>query len=490
MNSRRTLALAAALALAGTLAFPSAAAPLFDEPGDDAGGSVELLPAADSEYATVGPDGDLALDLTPGDVGLNPGAVTTFDEVFYVRYTGERYAEVWVTADSAAVTFDVDGEPAGSQAQRVRVGPDETVPVSVRVNTSEGVVDVGGLTVHSRVADGGNDGEQKKAATTTADSSTEVSVPAVQHRATGPESMSFTMLAPTAGEPLTLDTGRMAVAGDGERAASLESVSVTPASGDAMTVDVERAAATAAGPVPSDAADALGAVRVDASTDVDAATFRLAVDDALLEDAAVDDAGDLSFYRQSDGEWSEVPLSVVAEREDGVVVEGTTEGFSTFVLAAERAAIGVSEASVSPATVGVNDSATVTATVTNDGGGAGERTVAVTVDGEVVAEHSVSLDAGESATVTASVAPGPGEHAVAVDGVDAGTLVVEAAESDAEDDEGSDESGAESVDTDSGDDPLEEPAGFDAGTLAAAGFAAALVVVTIGVWRRWRGGVE
>jgi len=57
--SRRTLALAAALALAGTLAFPSAAAPLLDGPSDDVSGGVELLPAADSEYATIGPDGKL-----------------------------------------------------------------------------------------------------------------------------------------------------------------------------------------------------------------------------------------------------------------------------------------------------------------------------------------------------------------------------------------------------------------------------------------------
>ena len=251
-----------------------------------------------------------------------------------------------------------------------------------------------------------------------------------------------------------------------------------------------RTAATTAGPVPSETADALGAVRVDAGTDVDAATLRLAVDDAFLDDVAVETVGDLTLYRQSDGAWSAVPLSVVAEREDSVVVAGETDGFSTFVLAAERPAIAVSEASVSPATASANDAAAVTATVTNDGGAAGERTFAVTVDGEVVAERSVSLDAGESATVTASVAPGPGEHAIAVDGVDAGTLVVEAADGGDSADDARDGPGAESVDTDSGDDPLDEPAGFDFGTLAAAGLAAALAVVVVGVLRRWRGGGE
>lgn len=486
MHTRRALALAAALALAGTLVFPSTAAPLLDGPSDQLGarGEVELLPATDSEYATVGPDGELALDLSPGDVGLNPGSVTAFGDVFYVRYTGDRYAEVWVTADSPAVSFAVDGERADSETDRVRVGPGDVVPVSVRVDTTEGdLAGAQGLTVHSRVADP----EQTTAAAST-DDTTAVSVPAVQRRVTGPESMTFTMLAPTAGESITLDTGGLAVAGTGERATTLESVRVTPASDDAMTVDVERAAATAAGAVPSDGAEALGAVRVDASTDVQEATFRLAVDDDFLADAAVADLGDLALYRQSDGEWTEVSLSVVGEREGGVVVEGSTDGFSTYVLAAERPAIGVNEASVSPATVAVNDAATVTATVTNDGGAAGERTLAVTVGGEVVAERTVALDAGESTTVTASVAPGVGEYAVAVDGVDAGTLVVRADDSGGAADGGSDESGSANADVTS--EPLDEPAGFEARTLAAAGFAAAVAVVGVGVWRRWRGGAE
>ena len=480
---RRTLALAAALALAGTLVFPSAAAPLLGGPSDDLGGSLELVAGADSEYATVGPDGELALDFTPGDTGLNPRSTTTFGEAFYVRYTGDRYAEVWLSADSAAVDFAVAGEPAGSRAERVTLGPGAVVPVTVRVDTRiRGPLDVDGVTVHSRVAEPPSDGER---ASTVEAATTGASVPTVQRRVTGPDSATFTMLAPTAGEPLTLDTGGTVVAGDGDRAAVLESVAMTPASSDAMTVAVSR---TAAGPLPDGTADALGAVRVDASADVDAATFRLAVDDAFLEDTAVADAGDLAFYRESGGEYSEVALSVVAERADGVVLEGTTPGFSTFVLAAERPALGVGEASVSPAAVSANESATVTATVTNDGGAAGERTVAVTVGGDVVAERGVSLAAGESATVTASIAPGPGEHAVAVGGVDAGTLVVAGNDSGGSADGGADADDADDADT--GDEPLAEPAGFDAETLLAAGLAVALVVVGTGVWRRRRGGAE
>ncbi len=458
------------------------------------GDGVELLPAEDSQYATVGPDGELALDLTPGDAGLNPGAVTDFGAVFYVRYTGDQYAEVWVTAGSEAVSFAVDGQPAGSAAQNVRVGPDEVVPVSVRVDTTSGDdLDVGGLTVHSRVAEpereaDGQTAERTAETTTDSTDTTEVSVPAVQRRGTAADGLTFTMLTPTAGDALTLDTDGMVVAGEPERGAVLESLTVTPASGEGMTVDVER---TAADPVPGEAVESLGAVRVDASTDVDAATVRLAVDDAFLADVAVDDVDDLSLYRHGgDGEWSEVSLSAVAERNGSTVLEGSTGGFSTFVLAADRPTIGVSAASVSPATVSADGSATVSATLRNDGQAAGERTVPVTVGGEVVAERTVVLEAGETATVTASVSPGPGEHTVSVGGVEAGTVSV-AADKDGEAG-GSDESDGDAPATDSGDEPAEnvqsEPAGFDFETLAGAGVAVAVVVVGVGALRRRRGG--
>jgi hypothetical protein len=348
--------------------------------------------------------------------------------------------------------------------------------------------------VHSRVAepDGEADGQTAEPAagtTTETTDATDVSVPAVQRRGTAADGLTFTMLAPTAGDAVTLDTDGMVVAGESGRAAVLESLTVTPSSGEGMTVDVER---TAVGPVPVDAVEPFGAVRVDASTDVDAATVRLGVDDAFLADVAVDDVGDLSLYEQSAaGEWSEVALSVVAEREGGVVVEGTTEGSSTLVLVADRPAIGVSGASVSPATVSANGSATVSATLRNDGRAAGERTVPVTVGGEVVAERTVALGPGETATVTASVSPGTGEHAVSVGGVEAGTVNV-AADGDGEAG-GSDESGgdASSAAADSGDEQAgavqSEPAGFDFETLAGAGVAVAVVVVGVGVLRRRRG---
>jgi len=508
---RRWLALAAALALAGSLVFPSAAAPLLGGPVDTTtGDGVELLPAADSEYATVGPDGELAVDLAPGETGLNRGSVTDLGAVFYVRYAGDRDAEVWVTADSDAVSFAVDGQPAGSASERVRVGPDEAVPVSVRVDTTTSggglLADVDGLTVHSRVGEpesGAGGGTAETTATTT--DATEVSIPAVQRRGSAAGgSLSFTLLAPTAGESRTLDTGRLVVAGDGARAAVLESLAVTTASGEATTVDVERVDGARAAEVAGGAVDVLGAVRVDAGSAVDAATVRLAVDDAFLAERGVDGVDDLALYRQpGGGEWREVPLSVADARNGSTVLSGTVDGFSTFVLAAERPAVGVSEASVSPAAAGTNESATVTATVTNDGGAAGERTVAVAVGGEVVAERTVALAPGEAATVAASVSPGPGEHAVSVGGVDAGTLTVASAGSggaSGADGDGSD--GAEATSTDgpgttTGDgdgsgsptaDALSEPAGFDFGTLAGAGVAVAVAVVGVGALRRRRGG--
>jgi hypothetical protein len=473
--SRRTLALAAALALAGTLAFPSAAAPLLDGPSDDVSGGVELLPAADSEYATIGPDGKLALDLTPGETGLNPDSVTVFGDVFYLRYTGDRYAEVWVTADSDEVTFEVAGQPVDSRAEGVRLGTDEAVPVSVRVNTTEGDLDVDDITVHSRVA------EPETADAMTVDDKVG---PNVRTVAASEGSRQFTVLHASAGEPVALDTSGMSVV---ETNVTLEELSVTRATDGALSVGVRRVGASSAGPLPASGADALGAVEVTTKSserEIRRATFRFSVAEDYL-DAVDTDAGDLTLYRHSDGEWSEVDATVVGERAGRLFVAAEADGFSTFVLAAERPAIGVQSASVDPATAAADEPVTVTGEVENAGGAAGERTVALTLDGRVVAEQAVALDAGESTTVTFTTTPSPGEYDVAVGGTDAGSLVVEAGSGDGTTAASGSGDESDAAATDGADEtPVAEPAGIDLQAVAGVSVMLALVVATLALVRR------
>jgi hypothetical protein len=79
----------------------------------------------------------------------------------------------------------------------------------------------------------------------------------------------------------------------------------------------------------------------------------------------------------------------------------------------------------------------VTAEVTNAGDAPGARTVALTLDGDPVAERQVDLAPGESTTLSFRVGPSStGAYDVRVDSADAGRLVVEGSETDTGGDEG------------------------------------------------------
>jgi len=332
--------------------------------------------------------------------------VTVFGDVFYLRYTGDRYAEVWVTADSDEVTFEVAGQPVDSRAEGVRLGTDEAVPVSVRVNTTEGDLDVDDITVHSRVA------EPETADAMTVDDKVGPNVRTVAASEGSPDSSPCCTRLRGAG-----GAGHV---GDERRRDKRDARGAVGDARDRRRAVGRRATrgASSAGPLPASGADALGAVEVTTKSserEIRRATFRFSVAEDYL-DAVDTDAGDLTLYRHSDGEWSEVDATVVGERAGRLFVAAEADGFSTFVLAAERPAIGVQSASVDPATAAADEPVTVTGEVENAGGAAGERTVALTLDGRVVAEQAVALDAGESTTVTFTTTPSPGEYDVAVGG--------------------------------------------------------------------------
>ncbi|MFD1527144.1 DUF1102 domain-containing protein, partial [Halolamina salina] len=67
--NRRTLTLVVAFVVAGTLAFPSAAAPLFGGQTDQVGNDVVLAPSSD--YAYLDGDGELVVDLSASNPALD-----------------------------------------------------------------------------------------------------------------------------------------------------------------------------------------------------------------------------------------------------------------------------------------------------------------------------------------------------------------------------------------------------------------------------------
>ena len=451
---RRVVALAAALALAGTLAFPSVAAPLFSGPTDDLANDVELAPSSDYAFLE---GSELVVDLSaanPDAEGVNGDAVTTIADVFRVRYNGSRYAHVWLTHDSDAVTFYADGALVQSAAANVTLAPNESVAVGLRVDTTgataDGVLDE--ITVHSRAADPA-DVAATDADTEDADAGDGSTVQTLAPDAT---SRRFTALGTNAGESTAFDASELGL--DGAAGALVLREVEVASTGGSVSVGVEATGTTAShSRVESLGAAPLGGVRVtDRLGSAGRATLRFSAPaDYFAERNAT--LADLSVYRDDGGTLSKLAVSRVGERDGRLFFEAETPGFSTFVVALDRARVRVTDAALARATATPGESVDVTATVSNAGNVAGERTVPVSVGGTVVAERSVDVAPGDAATVTAQVSrDAPGEYAVEVGGVDAGTLAV-AAENQS-DDAAVEQAPADAPAPDDG--PVREPAGF------------------------------
>jgi len=482
---RRLLALAAALALAGTLAFPSVAAPLFSGPTDQLDNDVDVELAPSSDYAHLDDDGELLVDLSaanPDAEGVNDDAVTGIADVFRVRYNGSQYAHVWLTHESDAVTFYANGEPVQSEANNVTLGQNETVAVGVRVDTTgetaDGLIDE--ITIHARAADPEDvaGGEDENADT----NALSFSGSAVQTRAPTATSRRFTVLGANAGETTTFDASSLALDGT-DSELTLDEVDVT-STGGSVSLDVEAdGTEDSRSRVAEQGAEPLGAVSVtDGLDSAGRTTLRFSVPTGFFEDRGAAPKN-LAVYRDNGGTLSKLPVAMVGERGGRLYFEAETPGFSTFVVAADRARLRVTDAMLERASAAPGETVAVTANVSNAGSITGERTVAVAVDGSVVAERVVEIAAGETATVTAPVVHNEtGEHAVAVDGVDAGTLVVE------DENQTDGAAPAQPPGGDSVDEPSREPAGFGLTDLLGLVALLAIVAASLVLARRtpWR----
>jgi hypothetical protein len=480
LHARRTAALAAALAIAGTLAFPSVAAPLFSGPTDQLGNDVELAPSSD--YARLD-YGKIVVDLSvanPDAEGVNDDAVTVIDDVFRVRYNGSQYAHVWLTHESDAVTFYANGEPVQSEAANVTLAPNETVEVGLRIDTTGETADalLDEITIHARAAEPEDVADSESGSANSNSPSSSGST--VQTWAPDATSRRFVALGVSAGETTTLDASRLALDGtDGEL--TLDEVDVA-STGGSLSLDVDATGTESSrSRVAERGAEPLGAVSV---TDrlAGRATLRFSVPTGYFE--ARDIAPEhLAVYRDDGGTLSKRPVSMTGERGGRVHFETETPGFSTFVVAADRARLRVTDATLERASAAPGEAIAVTANISNAGSLTGERTVAVSVDGSVVAERMVEVEASETARVTAQVAHDEtGEHAVAVDGVDAGTFVVQAENQ-------TDSTAVEQTPAgETSDEPIEEPAGFGLTDLLGLVALLAIVAASLVLARRtpWR----
>ncbi|WP_179204566.1 DUF1102 domain-containing protein [Halobacterium hubeiense] len=425
-----------------------------------------------SDYARLD-DGELVVDLSaanPDAEGVNDDAVTGIEDVFRVRYNGSRYAHVWITHDSDAVTFYADGAPVQSQATNVTLAPNATVAVGMRVDTTGETADglINKITVHARAAD---PADVASGASVTGNTGTPLAEDStVQTRALTETSRRFTVFGADAGETTTFDASRLVLDG-AAGVLALDEVDVA-STGGSVSVDVEAAGTAASSSrVAQRGAAPLGAVTVtDRLDSAGRATLRFSAPVGYFEERGVAPAN-LTVYRDDGGDLSKLAVVTTGERGGRLHFEAETPGFSTFVVAADRARLRVANATLESASAAPGEAVTVMANVSNAGNIAGERTVAVAVGGTVVAEPTVEVSASETATLTARVARNvTGEYAVTVGGVEAGTLAV--ATGNQTDGAAAAQSAGEPA---TADEPVREPAGF--GLTEVLGLVALLAVV-------------
>ena len=158
----RTNALATAIVL---LALLGATAPLASTQAAEIGEGVEIVvgDGPNGQYTTVGPNGQVHIDMTAanspagGGVGVLPDARTNVDDTFVVVNTNDRRAFVYVRDESDALTFyprsDTDASLEGA-TNEVRLDSGEQLPVGLTVDATDRTSDIDAtFTVVARVSE-------------------------------------------------------------------------------------------------------------------------------------------------------------------------------------------------------------------------------------------------------------------------------------------------------------------------------------------------
>ncbi|WP_066413901.1 DUF1102 domain-containing protein [Halorubrum aethiopicum] len=520
-TARRTAILAVLLVAAGSLAFATGAAVLDGEADTLADDRVAIQPAdgPNGKYAYLNEDDEITVDVSPTNPnlsadfeGVNVGSTGRIDDVFRITYTADETADVWIEHAGENLTFVTDDGPIENASNAVTLGPNGSVSVGLRFDTrgAEAGTYLSGdeFAIHANVTDP----ETAENAAFSAESDGDSSGPRILVADAGPSARELEASDVDPGDTLRFETGGMAIDRANLTLDRLDLHGVTTRT-VRMSADGTPDPLPEAGPLetPQDPVP-LGYLALEYDfdpTDVEEMAIRFSIDRDALGDT--DPENVVVFRRSDDGGWEPRETAVLDEEtvevsglsEDRVHFVARTTEFSTFAVAAHTDRIGVRNAAIAESALEAGDETTVTATVENAGGAAGERTLTLTADGgasdgEALGSETVSLAPGESTTVAFPVGfDEDGAYDLAVDGTSAGTLLVgdgtgssdgttQAAtdggpQPDADGGSQADADGGSQPDADDGsaspaaDEPVEEPGGF--GVLELAGLMGVLAVL-------------
>ncbi|WP_162224676.1 GLUG motif-containing protein [Halorussus amylolyticus] len=221
-------------------------------------------------------------------------------------------------------------------------------------------------------------------------------------------------------------------------------------------------------------------------SDIENVTFQFRVRKSYLDEADVG-PDSVALYRDETDRWNELDAEKVGESATHHVFEAESPGLSLFTIGSTRPVFEVADVNAETESVEVGEDATVEVTVENLGGKEGTHAVELQADDDPVASDEVAVAGRTTTTVSLSFTPDEaGEYDLAIDGRDAGALVVEQAGSNGDSDvtaqeseEGTDESGEADDDDDTGDSDVRLLGGL---------LAAVVALASVVVWRRGEDG--
>jgi len=232
-----------------------------------------------------------------------------------------------------------------------------------------------------------------------------------------------------AGDDLSLDVSPASVEAD---AVAFDEVSITAKRGGDFSMRVINSQDPLPGSpdfVPGDAAEALGHIRLEhtiTNEQVEDVSYQFRVSKARLRSTGTDPE-EVALYRFSKGDWTALPTDVVGESTTHYVFEAQSPGMSEFAVGAERPAFDTYWADVNANSVDVGDGVSVSGRISNVGSADGVYQASLRVDGEVVSTRTVTIAAGGTRQVNFETSfDSAGPHEVAIDGVQAGEVTVEA----------------------------------------------------------------
>ena len=363
-------------------------------------GTVEAEAVGPRTYeATIEPasgvDGSYTLDVTATDEAGNTETVQTGEITVKTSDSGSSTTDPGSTDDSTS-----SSDPPSNSNPSSSTDPDGST------TTGDGAIPVDTTNRPEMVVEAVTANETTNVTITHARAGTNVTIERNNSAETAATQSA-------SNETVALDAVRASVANDGNYSVEITEDESPPAGAERFT--------------DSDGHAAMGYVQVDhaEAEAFDNVTFEFRLSTAALADRGIE-PDEVVLYRHSDGNWTPLDTSMVSRGETWVAYEADSPGFSTFAVGAKPSpSISVTDAEVSTEAISPGDRVTVKAVVENDGDEAGASTLELTLDGDRELTDEVSLDAGETTTVTfETTVAEAGQYDVAVNGTSAGTLSV------------------------------------------------------------------